>query len=256
MPTASSAAAIEGEHLAATQALVALVGDDDTVPIVQIAGLEGGEGVSTVAHSLAASVVRSMGVGVHHIVFTDRVDQRAEDRGADGVQRTVMPLRMIRRIVSDGLLPLLDTPSNRPGLVLVETPPLLTAVEGAAISGKVRGTILVAEADRTTYAAMRAGRDAIARADGKIFGVVLNKRRYDVPRPIARALGIPMGRLRRPRAGATIMLVLGLVAAALVAFLALTDPDVPPEAVPATGPETESEPGGATGDDAAARDDG
>ena len=256
-----SAGAVSGEHLAATQTLAGLIGAGDEVPFVQVAGLRGGEGVSTIARSLVRSVSLGIGVGVQHVSFFESQDASdasrsplllvpAEGSGAefeDGVRRTMLPAWVIRQIMSVGPRSVIGARSSDIRLIVIETPPLLTTVEGAAISGRVDGTIIVLEADRSTYAAAREAREAVERAGGRILGVVLNKRRYRVPRLIARPLGIPSSRLDSFRW----VLVTALVAAALVATYLLLrgagiDPigdllQVAPEAVtepraPVSGP--------------------
>ena len=213
------------EHLAATQMLAGLIGRKDggaRVPVVQVVGLQGGEGVTTLTRSLARSVRAGMGVGVQHVSFSEGFGgpevRRGEagggdDRLGDGIQHVVLPVGAIPRILADGLE---GETGARPGtvrLVLVETPPLLSSVEGAAMSGQVDGTIIVAGADSSTYTAARAGRDVVERAGGRVLGIVLNKRRYRVPGTVARVLGIPGSRTGGLRRAVLVLLVLlGLVA--------------------------------------------
>lgn len=266
------AAPFAGEHLAATQILVGLIGSRSRmpVPVVQIAGLAGGEGVTTVADSLARAIKTSMGVGVQHVMFSKGVadlkggssvardSPRAEDdRLGSGVQRVVLPVSAIPRIISHGLDAEIGPWPSAVRLILVETPPILSSVEGAAMSGRVDGTILVAGADSSTYTAAHAGRDVVKRVGGRVLGIVLNKRRYRVPGIVARALGIPAARtggLRR-----ALLLVL-LIAALVLAYLYLKsdDPEGPgwaqrlpgwAEWLPFAAPDAPA-PDGTGGDDA------
>lgn len=255
-----SQSAISAEHLAATQALIGLIGSRDDVPVIQVAGLRGGEGVSTVAQSLARSVSVGMGVGVQYVTFSDahapleglRSPLVLEANGTDepalhaGVEQTKLPSHVIRQVISFGFRSVIGPRPGSVRLILVETPPLLTTVEGTAISGQMDGTILVLEADRSTYSAAREAREAVERAGGRILGVVLNKRRYHVPRAIARPLGLPSSRF----GGLWWLLTPLLLAAALAAgYLVLRQQGIDPLAplLPALDMRADAVPGDAPG---------
>jgi hypothetical protein len=87
---------------------------------------------------------------------------------------------------------------------------------------EVNGTILVVDAERTIAGAADAARMAIERASGTVLGVVINRRRYRVPRPIAEALGLGPGpsELAYGRRAWVALAALVLLAAAALAVLA------------------------------------
>ena len=217
---AHDAGPLAAEHLAATQALIALVGQhgqsegtgfdnarlsrNGKVPTVQIAGLRGGEGVSVVARSLARATAAGLGGVVQHVVFTEAVDaagsrtvheDEEDGRGRrHGVTRLTLPANEALRASTQGIEKVLGALSPAVQLVLVETPPLLSAIEGTALSGRVSGTLLVLAADDSTYGDIAAAREAVERAGGAVMGSILNGRRYRVPGLVAKPLGIAFKR--------------------------------------------------------------
>ncbi len=68
--------------------------------------------------------------------------------------------------------------------VLIDSAPLVVSPDGLAIASKVDGIILVVEAEKTRWQAVKTMRDSISRVGGNILGVVLNKRRYYIPQSI------------------------------------------------------------------------
>ncbi len=66
-------------------------------------------------------------------------------------------------------------------LVLIDSPPLGDPI-GLAVAPTVDGVVLVVEADKTRVAAARAAREALIGGGANLLGVVLDKRRYRVPK--------------------------------------------------------------------------
>lgn len=194
------------EHIAATQILVSMI-DPDRLTVVQVAGPTGGEGVSTVALSLARSVSETTNVDVclasidhdggRGLQNAERVPQPSDIEGGPlptaGVIRRELPRGLIRRLRAGGLAHEFDSLPQSVRLVLLETPSLLRSAEAGALSGHVDGTIVICESEHTKYGEMREAMETIERVHGKVLGVLLNKRRYRVPPILARLLGVKHG---------------------------------------------------------------
>jgi Mrp family chromosome partitioning ATPase len=65
--------------------------------------------------------------------------------------------------------------------IVVDSPPATTSADGLAMCAKVDGVVLVVEAEGTRWPVAQSVKDAIVRSGGKVFGVVLNKRRFYIP---------------------------------------------------------------------------
>lgn len=73
-------------------------------------------------------------------------------------------------------------------LVLIDSAPLALSPDGLAIASKVDGVVLVVEAEKSRWQTVRTLRDSIYRVGGSILGVVLNKRRFYIPKSIYKRL--------------------------------------------------------------------
>lgn len=73
-------------------------------------------------------------------------------------------------------------------LVLIDSAPLAVSPDGLAIASKVDGVVLVVEAEKSRWQTVRTLRDSIYRVGGSILGVVLNKRRFYIPKSIYKRL--------------------------------------------------------------------
>jgi len=60
-------------------------------------------------------------------------------------------------------------------IVIFDSPPLQVVADAALISAVVHGTLLVIDASRSRRAAIRQGREALARANARVLGAVLNR---------------------------------------------------------------------------------
>lgn len=72
--------------------------------------------------------------------------------------------------------------------ILVDCPALKSSSDALIIAPMVDGVVLVVEADRTTKEQVTWAQRTIEKANGKLLGVVLNKRRYPIPELIHRWL--------------------------------------------------------------------
>lgn len=69
-------------------------------------------------------------------------------------------------------------------MILIDSAPMAVSPDGLAIASRVDGIVLVVEAEKTRWQAVKTMRDSISRVGGNILGVVLNKRRYYIPQSI------------------------------------------------------------------------
>jgi Mrp family chromosome partitioning ATPase len=72
--------------------------------------------------------------------------------------------------------------------ILIDSPPLSTSADGLASIQKVDGIILIVDAENTRWPVAKNTKDTIVRARGQILGLILNKRKYYIPRFIYRQL--------------------------------------------------------------------
>ena len=72
--------------------------------------------------------------------------------------------------------------------VLFDGPPVNHFDEGLALSGKVDGVVMVLQAEKTRWEVAQAAKQRLEDSGGKILGVVLNKRRFYIPKWIYKTL--------------------------------------------------------------------
>ena len=66
--------------------------------------------------------------------------------------------------------------------VLIDCPALSVSDEAALLASSVDGVVLVVQAERTRHEQIRHAAQTLEMANGKMLGLVLNKRRYQLPR--------------------------------------------------------------------------
>lgn len=188
------------ELLGLMQALVASLRAGATPQIVMVSGLEGGEGATTVAWNLAQAIAQEFSGRVCLVrMLDDEVSAPVEatkNVGAADVIGVFFSHRDLSTALDLGLRESLTRISPDPLIYLVDGPPLLGSLEAYRLCSEIDGLVLVAEAERTTGAALDAARAVIAGCRCAILGAVLNKRRR-------RLLGFLYGLLGsefRPRA--------------------------------------------------------
>ena len=71
---------------------------------------------------------------------------------------------------------------------LIDCPSIKSSYEAALLAPMVDGVILVIEADRTKRDQIQRAQQTIEMANGKLLGMVLNKRRYVIPKWLYRML--------------------------------------------------------------------
>ena len=70
---------------------------------------------------------------------------------------------------------LLDQLSERADVIIIDSPPLLAVADASILASSATGTILVVEAGETQLGALAHAKDVIAKVDGRLLGVILNR---------------------------------------------------------------------------------
>jgi Mrp family chromosome partitioning ATPase len=73
-------------------------------------------------------------------------------------------------------------------LILIDTPPASVSTNALSLSNKVSGSVLVVENEKTRWQVANAVKENIIKRGGKILGVVINKRKYYIPKFIYKRL--------------------------------------------------------------------
>jgi protein-tyrosine kinase len=198
----NDASAIEQQMESLFATLLPLIDEHKSLIIHLIAAMPG-EGVSTLARSLAVAAGRRSWCNV---ALLDLVAEGASRRGngdhmtlldqfASGGKAEFEPISVGGANLSVGRLS--DTGEARPRLdtlrdfyswarrhftlVIVDCPPVMRAPDAAVLCGMADATILVVEADRTRVPVVQRARETLNAGGAKILGVVLNKREDLIP---------------------------------------------------------------------------
>lgn len=86
------------------------------------------------------------------------------------------------------IIDILDELKKEFELILVQPPPGLISADGLLMARRVDGVIMVVEAEKTRYQVVERVRDQILTNNGNLLGVILNKRRFPIPRVIYKYL--------------------------------------------------------------------
>lgn len=76
---------------------------------------------------------------------------------------------------------ILDQLRTRFDLIVVDTPPIGASWDAVSLASITDGAVLVVEAGRTRWQAVKSAIDQIEEQHGRVFGVVLNKQRHYIP---------------------------------------------------------------------------
>ncbi len=163
------------------------------------AGTQHGDGTTFVTRLVARELARKHRVECL-VITLDQVGALPEYPGeADGdsfyeaipgVWTPLGPERTGRAVTPDVLMRRLSRLKQWPGgMVLIDCPPPDVANCAApSVFGRVDGTVVVVAAGSTTRQEIdRAGR-LLKRGEAKVLGMVLNRRKYAIPRPFRRYL--------------------------------------------------------------------
>jgi Mrp family chromosome partitioning ATPase len=197
-----------------------LVRDDETVGLlsalraalpqkrccsVGIISTHHGEGVTTLAQSLAAVAARNPRTKVLLCKVTNQQSQAGSSPFISMETIAALPSERITASNVGGfplaqatpgyggesMMGALTAPSDLQSivtsvggsfdLVIVDLPPIGESALGSSLAKGLDGVVLVVEAERTRTHALRAARKSVESCGGTILGVVLNKRRFHIP---------------------------------------------------------------------------
>jgi Mrp family chromosome partitioning ATPase len=198
----SDASIIEQKMESLFATLLQLI-DEHKSLVIHLVAATPGEGVSTLARTLAVTAGRRSWCKVALLDLvaegTSRgaapdgatlLDQFAADGAADLERISIAGAAMsVGRLSDTGAArPRLDTLREfyawaraRYTLIIVDCPPIMRAPDSAVLCSLADGTILVVEADRTRVPVVQRARETLAAGGAKILGVVLNKREDLIP---------------------------------------------------------------------------
>lgn len=179
----------------------------DAAPVLEITSSSRGEGTSTLARDLSNAVASTLGLRVLLVLVESR----------EGVEPGLEAVATGDAIATEVIAPARDGPFYRASLsvfgagtrfifdsgglervfaelaelvdvVFVDAPPILAEVASMVLTRCVGGVVLVVEAERTRAPIVEQARRAIEANGGRLLGIVMNKRRYHIPRAIYRRL--------------------------------------------------------------------
>lgn len=180
--------------------------NEDRPAILVVTSAAHGEGVTTVARELGQVVAGELGQAVLLIAASPEAD------GPSGLEAVIEGFLPFDRVIEPDInVPLLyhtrlctggshasllfnsaelDRVLNQAlrftKLVLVDVPPVLSDVTALAFARRAAGVLLVVEAEKTRMSLVEQARRSIDGADGRLCGVILNKRRQRIPKSISR----------------------------------------------------------------------
>jgi protein-tyrosine kinase len=180
--------------------------------IIQFIGSQAGEGTSTVARDFARFSASRLGKKVLLLEGDPADPHPSSSRGnpavfsleeairkGEGIERAFTraqePGLTVGRVAREerSLLHFLESESQTNiwkdlkaafDLIVIDSPPLSASSAGLGFCRQADGVILVLEADRTRGPVAENARDQILKNGGNILGVVLNKRKFYIPRSI------------------------------------------------------------------------
>jgi Mrp family chromosome partitioning ATPase len=190
---------------------------DVTCRVVEIIATSRGEGVSTIARALASAAAAAGNARVllcdaspDHDDFKEAGIAQHASGGLNDVAARKADLREVIEAVPgrnyalcslgdpgvgsrvainvEMLAPALAQIREQFDLVVIDAPPMVHGILGSALSRLADGVILVVEAERTRTPVVGELQRVIEANGGKILGVVLNKRRFRIPRFLYRWL--------------------------------------------------------------------
>jgi uncharacterized protein involved in exopolysaccharide biosynthesis/Mrp family chromosome partitioning ATPase len=173
-----------------------------------VVGCRRGEGVSTVTANLATMLshrikerillvdANSAAATVHRLFrahrapgFTDtlangqkRVVQRMANQRLDIVAAGKMNGKVPQTFESDGFRRFLNLAGRHYRLIVIDMPPLFETSHAARLAGLCDGIILVVEAEQARREVVRQAKQELLRWKADLVGVVLNRRRFYIPK--------------------------------------------------------------------------
>jgi len=185
---------------------------DSPRKILQFIGSSPSEGVSTIVREYAALAVAKMGKSV---LILDAAQGNGDQRNFfrinnnrgwdeavtdfDAIEKTICrigdsnlyvsclshPPGTIRQLFdSYRFKDFYECLKMRFDLVLVDSSPVTTAIDSIALSRCADGVVLVVEAEKTRWPVAMSVKESIMKNGGNILGMILNKRRFYIPKYI------------------------------------------------------------------------
>jgi Mrp family chromosome partitioning ATPase len=169
---------------------------------------QGGEGTSTVAAQFAQSLasderLRVLLVDAHvrrpaygpdgspAAARTARATRRRQAR-SDAPSPDLMPLsgdsREASTLTPESLRESLDAIASGYDWVVIDGPPVLESPDAATLGAVADGVVVVVQAGRTKRPVLTRSVDLMNRAGGRVLGMVLNRRRLEIPEFIYRRI--------------------------------------------------------------------
>jgi capsular exopolysaccharide synthesis family protein len=105
----------------------------------------------------------------------DTIAQATEQDNLRVLTTGPLPPNPAELLGSQRMRAVLDRLADGSDLIVLDSPPLQAVADAAILSSFVDGTLLVVDAGRSRRRAVRQGREALARADAKVLGAVLNR---------------------------------------------------------------------------------
>jgi hypothetical protein len=176
--------------------------------IVMFVASQGGEGTSTVAAQFAQSLASDERLRV--LLVDAHVRRPAYE--PDGSPAVVRPVRARRRrqtqydapgpdlmplseesremytLTPDSLRVSLDAIASGYDWVVIDGPPVLESPDAATLGAVADGVVVVVQAGRTKRPVLARSVDLMGRAGGRVLGMVLNRRRLEIPEFIYRRI--------------------------------------------------------------------
>jgi len=186
-----------------------LLSSDETsgqMQLIAVTACYGKEGTSTIAANLAVTLAHHGSVllldanvnkpSLHKIFRLDLSPGLAETLQADdrhsAISKAAQNLDVLSAGHLNGNVPILmESPQNLSELlssykrsyrfVVLDSPPVNEKSAALRLSSLVDGVILVVEAERTRWEAVRRVKEQLLQVKANILGIVLNKRRFPIP---------------------------------------------------------------------------
>jgi protein-tyrosine kinase len=92
------------------------------------------------------------------------------------------PEQTARFLTGDGIVNLLEAWSDLYDHIVLDTSPALSTPTPSLLAPHVNGILLVAECERTKWQVLETAQEKLIGAGGNVLGVILNKRRYYIPK--------------------------------------------------------------------------
>jgi Mrp family chromosome partitioning ATPase len=175
---------------------------------VMFLAAQGGEGTSTVAAQFAQSLA---GEERLRVLLAD-AHARRPAYGPDGSPAEVRPVRATRHgpasawargpdlmpfsegsfeartVTPDSLRESLDAVASGYDWIIIDGPPVLESPDAATLGAVADGVVVVVQAGRTKRPVLTRTVDLLNRSGGRVLGVVLNRRRLEIPEFIYRRI--------------------------------------------------------------------